>query len=299
MTGDGSMIVSPEALTRLKEALLRYRTRTNTMMSEVTSDLSRRLKRLEVARDEAQREVRRFQRDLSDCDEDDDSGQAQSDLDAAEERLKRIDHWIGQVVDALPQFKRANQGAQTLVTRLPRTVSFLEGKLTQFMDYANVQMPKYSARGGNSTTAGPSATAIVGDVTSDHLKNLPDVALPAGYQWVKLDAISRRDDLRPDESFHKASEEDVKKGFYLLKNEILPALDEDRTLPSDHFGNLDRGAGRSYAEGIQRVYDAFFGGDCIALDRGLGDGKYGVTNGRHRLHIARDLGWEAVPVKIL
>lgn len=68
---------------------------------------------------------------------------------------------------------------------------------------------------------------------------------------------------------------------------------------SDHFARIDRGKGSSYAEGKQRVYDAFFGDDCITLDRGPSDGKYGVTNGRHRLRIARALGWEAVPVKIL
>lgn len=301
MAADRSMIVSPEALTRLVVALQQYRTRTSSTIAEIASDLSRRLKHLEAVREEAQREVRHRQRVLSECDEDDDYGRARAELEAAEERLSKAGCWVEQAADTLPQFKRVNQGAQVLVgNRLPRAISVLEEKFARYMDYANVQIPNEGAgRGYSTVAAGPSSAAVGTGVISSGRRDYSDNPLPSGFQWVRLDSISPEYDLRPEETFHKLSEAEVQAGFSMLSDEVLPALKRDITYSTHHFAQHDLEKGRSYADGAQRVYEAFFGMDCVILDKGRGDGQYGVTNGRHRIYVARALGWPAIPAKIV
>jgi len=68
---------------------------------------------------------------------------------------------------------------------------------------------------------------------------------------------------------------------------------------SSYFSRLDRQAGRSYEEGLQRVYEAFFGADHIRLSRFKGSQLWGIDNGRHRIQIARDLGWKFIPAKTI
>lgn len=300
MTADGTMIVSPEALSRLKDGLFRYRTHTNKILSEVAGDISRRLRRLEAVAEDAQREVRRRQRELSDLDRDDDSEQARSDLYAAEERQKRVDHWIGQVADALPQFKRLNQDAQELVrSSLPRAVSFIDEKLARYIAYANVQMPSSETRHVRSNVLGHAQSYLQASSESTEPTKLLSSPLPQGFQWVRLESISSADNLRLEDKFQKVSEAEVRTGFSLLKNEILPAIESDQTLSSEYFAELDRKMDRAYAQGSQRVYDAFFGTDCVTLDQGRGGGIHGVTNGRHRIAVAKSLGWVAVPAKVI
>ena len=50
--------------------------------------------------------------------------------------------------------------------------------------------------------------------------------------------------------------------------------------------------------GLLRVYEAFFGDDVIHLGRGRRDKLFGVDSGRHRIKVAMDAGWTAVPVKM-
>lgn len=300
MVSDGNMIVSSEALTRLRDALLRFRARTNTTVSDVASDLSRRLNRLDAMREDAQQDVRSCQRYLSACDDNDDRGHAQSELDSAEERLRRINHRFGRILDAFSQFKRANQGAQELISsRLPHAVSYLEIKLALLAEYINVQMPAPITGQGYITATGLPVAGAALPNQSDNGIDLSDVPLPSGFQWVRLDSISRSDDLRPDEKFHKVSEADVHAGFALLQDVVLPALGKDLTRSSDYFYDLDRMAGRNHdGNGAKKVYDVFFGDTSVTLHQGYGDGQYGVHDGRHRIHAARDIGWVAIPAKV-
>lgn len=300
MPGDGTMIVSPEALANLKESLERYRSRASVAIREVSQELSGRLKRLEEARDDAKREVYRYERELSSCD-DDDGTSAQAALDVAEERLRRVDYWVEQVAAALPPMKRANQAAVAILgNRVPRAVSFLTEKIARFAEYANVMISDGGATGGRLGTASLSAAVETGVAGVPLMtQGAPLALLPKGFQWVNLDSISHTDDLRAEEAFHKVSKQEVLSGFSLLKDEVLPSLREDTARDSDYFGNLDRGNNRRYEYGTQRIFDAFFGRDCITLDKGRNDGKYGVTNGRHRILVARELGWTAIPARVL
>ena len=73
---------------------------------------------------------------------------------------------------------------------------------------------------------------------------------------------------------------------------------------------LARGAGRdelasrdaaSNARPLRRladVYDTFLGSDAITVSR-MPNGKFDVQNGRHRIEVARELGVNSLPVRVL
>jgi hypothetical protein len=69
---------------------------------------------------------------------------------------------------------------------------------------------------------------------------------------------------------------------------------------SSYFWRIDRQAGRSYEEGLQRVYDAFFGADHIRLYRFKWSLRLKVDDkSRHWIQVARDLGWKFIPAKVI
>ena len=130
----------------------------------------------------------------------------------------------------------------------------------------------------------------------DALTQLP---LPSGFRWVSLEHISRRDDLGADEGFKKVNESDMRRGFGTLRRQVLPFLESHPEANSHSFLEADGYTPEGAPKPRQQVYEAFFGQGAIALDGPSPDGIFSVTNGRHRIKVARDLGWTAVPVSII
>jgi hypothetical protein len=69
--------------------------------------------------------------------------------------------------------------------------------------------------------------------------------------------------------------------------------------PRDAFRDLDEKSGVTYENGLLRIYEAFFGQqDYIYLERPRGSSSFSITNGRHRVKVAQDLGWDAIPARV-
>ena len=49
---------------------------------------------------------------------------------------------------------------------------------------------------------------------------------------------------------------------------------------------------------LQQIYDAFFNKEYVYLERRRGQEKFDITNGRHRIRIALDLGSDAIPARV-
>jgi hypothetical protein len=128
--------------------------------------------------------------------------------------------------------------------------------------------------------------------------DLTHYALPPGFRWIPLDEIEI--EHLPESEFHKVSSDTMRVGMEKL-GEVLERLQERLTEPftdnSIYFMRLDRQAGRSYEEGLLRVYEAFFGQDHIRLRRIKGSSHWIIEKGRHRIQVARALGWKAVPAE--
>lgn len=118
----------------------------------------------------------------------------------------------------------------------------------------------------------------------------------SGIQNVSLDAIDVQDSyVETPDDFKKVSHEEMTRGMEVLESEVRPAVEQG--FDADHFREVDQARGVDYAHGTQRVYEAFYGDEPIRLNR-IGD-RYEVVNGYHRLYVAREMGLDTVPARVI
>lgn len=117
-----------------------------------------------------------------------------------------------------------------------------------------------------------------------------------GIQEVPVNQIDTSDmtHVNTPDDFNKVSYEEMKDGFHKLDTVVRPEVEKGTT--GDTFYELDKKQNLDYANGYQRVYDAFYGGDAIQLEKDGDD--YQVINGAHRLYVAEQLGVRSVPAHV-
>lgn len=116
-----------------------------------------------------------------------------------------------------------------------------------------------------------------------------------GLVHVPLSMIDLTDSpVAGPESYGKVPYAEMRRGLFSLEEKVLPAV--SRGAVGDDFSQLDQRRALGYADGFRRIYDSFFGDGAILLD--WHDGSFHVTNGYHRLQIARELGWKTIPARV-
>lgn len=122
--------------------------------------------------------------------------------------------------------------------------------------------------------------------------------LPKGFVWFRLDNIAATPEFALLE-WGAVSQAEMRRWFSVLEKEVLEIFETMGTgRRSDYFRALDNRKGATYENGVQRVYDAFFGDAPIMLSGGESGETFKIENGVHRIAVARRLAWEFVPVKI-
>jgi hypothetical protein len=174
---------------------------------------------------------------------------------------------------------------------LRRGRSVLRAKIDMLNEYLSIQVEGvgYSDRASVDADVARGQTALAG------------YPLPAGFRWVPLAQIELRQepsDIQSAAEFRKTDKETMRRGFVQLQSEILPRLARNAACASDYFGAIDLQNEHDYEHGLQRVFDAFFGQDHVHLGRANAAGMFDVINGRHRIRLAQELGWDVVPAKL-
>ena len=87
-----------------------------------------------------------------------------------------------------------------------------------------------------------------------------------------------------------------------LGRDLLPTLSREGFCRID-LDRFDQNAGRNdgsivHPESLANLYDIFFGSDPIAASPSF-NGMLELSSGRHRVLIAKDLGWTHVPGRML
>ena len=115
--------------------------------------------------------------------------------------------------------------------------------------------------------------------------------LPNNFSLVALDEIDDSDsELR---AFEKVNRSDVEWGIEQLERVVVPAV--QRGKGADYFASRDATEGLTGDRSYTAVHRAFFNEhQAIKLSR-RADGKLDVSNGYHRLRVARELGLARLP----
>ncbi|MEW6277167.1 MAG: hypothetical protein AB1758_00990 [Candidatus Eremiobacterota bacterium] len=97
-------------------------------------------------------------------------------------------------------------------------------------------------------------------------------------------------------AFEKVTMEEMRTGLETLQS-MLPEIESGQGSTSGYWADRDRQAGLSTPEGRERIFDAFFGDSAIRLEK---DGDtYDIVNGRHRIWLARQMGLQSLPARVV
>jgi hypothetical protein len=294
-------VFSIEALEILNRALKRFASRTEEYLESVAPEIERGIEILEERRQQWARILLSWQEEYDSADpEEDDLDYIACKIEEAEEHLSRLETWQSRVEESQQKFlNRASQLGEFASTQAVEAQTFLSEKIDLIRKYHSIPVGS-GAAGSASSSVGSSqiSSKIAGSQLANELMALP---LPDGFRWINLDEISSEamSELPTESDFRKVEYNEVVRGFNVLKDEILPLLQQTpQNANSDYFGEQDRNRGFDESNGARRVFDAFFGSDPIYLERASREGKFNITNGRHRIRVAQDLGFNAIPAKI-
>jgi hypothetical protein len=235
-------------------------------------------------------EAARLSDEYESLDEDEDGGYLQDSLYEVREELGHAEAAGARVEEAHDTFlSGANALSRIIDDRLPAARAFLERKLEQAHAYVSLHPS------ADSGSAGHLASSVAATAGGGGRLALEAFRLPEGFTWIPVDQIEATHLAAVD--FRKVSESDIERGFSLLVREILPRIQAGPPADADVFRETDRMACRDESSGARRAFEAFFGLDAIRLDRRVGDPVFSVTNGRHRIDVARRLGLTHVPAR--
>jgi hypothetical protein len=204
------------------------------------------------------------------------------------EQLRRL---LNRQLDELAQSVRAQARAVEVaagpgIDRLGRFWTGLTGATASFRAQLSRFTPARPGSGAQLT--GPGTSAATGPAPAmSAVLNRPTVG-PHGHVLVGLDQIDTSDStVRGPESFQHVPMGEMREGLLLLER-VLAAIEN----------GADRDELRRLDATYLRVYDAFFGDTAIRLVR-RPDGRYEVTNGYHRIWLARQLGIDELPARVV
>jgi hypothetical protein len=303
----------PERLQQFHAALAEFITRFGQQVSALEVQHSRASEFLERRHTALASRVADLEELLSTADEDTDTWAIEQELEEAQSELEET---IECKVRANAARTRYHQQAARirglLQSGIPQGRSFLQRKIDVLHEIVAIAPPEISTAGGSiaatsatagaapsSAGAGASPGLIVEALSYSSIMEF--YPLPQGFRWIRLDQIAPAE-LEPARNIAESRKEsfaNMKKGFAILQQEILPALSKmSSDQAHDYFRSQDVSAPRADGLFRQNVFSAFFGRsapEVIRLEKRRSDSSYTVVNGYHRIHVAMELGWKAVP----
>jgi hypothetical protein len=303
-------ITSFDSLRRLDEALGAFSEDVANKIQTIGRQAERRFAEIVRRCEELESELRYLQSEYDSADEDDDTGYLSYKIQETEEKLRQALNLQRQAEEAIENYVRRARRVDAVANEsVGEARNFLKQKLGELQEYSSVSLAGGDSFKGTSgtpvSTADNSAKSQAPvSLSGGSIEDLEKIPLPKGFKWVRLDEISFKeipDDLefRSDFSYEK-----LKSGLQRFEKEILPVLQKSpENSNAEFFENLDVENKTSEADGLKTIFNGFFkqgnGKDFIKIERFSDDSKYeSIINGRHRLKVARDLGWKVIPAEV-
>lgn len=278
-----AQVGSEERLAELGAALATLAVLGPGYIAEMRQELRRRIDSLEDFTRDLERDEF-WADDDSDPEEEEDPVEEAHDTEAQLEAAMAAILRVRDLWDAFDGCARVAEGL--LDNDVPAQVTYLRAQVEELQSSARVQVPGIDsgtvARQVRPQSAPP-----------------PAEELPGECVWISLSEIDTESELIGtvfDEPGGRRDYNTYKSMMEVLWFEVLPCVKDDPGRGRDKLPSESSGArGMLIA---RHVFDAFFGDDCIYLERGRQSTKFSIVNGRHRIKMALDLGWAAVPARV-
>ena len=211
---------------------------------------------------------------------------AQAACERAQERLVRAER-------AVRLADQADAALHVALSRFGREANDAIRDGRALLSAARLDLETYleSAGGGVAPGTPPLATgpALPAPAASSGVKD-------AHVKDVQLSAIDTSDREISAADYQKGySPDDLKWAYHALHEVVMPGVAAGHG--RDYFARRDAAEGRQGTRSYSDTFGGFFGDDAIRLER-RGD-KYVVTNGYHRIWIAKQMGLQSVPARVV
>lgn len=135
------------------------------------------------------------------------------------------------------------------------------------------------------------------DKASDNVARFTDMLeQKSNMQDVAIADLPDPEGISGPEDFTKYSAESLQSGIEKLEK-MKPIIDSGVGDNSDYWREYDAAHGLSVPDGYQIVYDSYYGGEHIRVEK-FGD-DYDIINGRHRIWLAKQMGVESLPMEVV
>lgn len=297
---DRAANVRYEAIAKLEEALGSFARASLERLRIAETTLRRTTESLEDRRRDLRYEISQLRDEIASADPESDTSGARRRLEEAESSLAKVRAWQGRVEEAAQRYQREAQKLEQISSGTTiEAHAYLRRLLDDLAAYFALQHDG-SSSARLSSLAGSSTISSSGMEQAQTTFDPTSFALPDGFRWVSVEEVdkSRLVDVQQDDAYKKASYAEMRRGFDALRDEILPLMNDSETpVDTSTFASRDAASGTPHEQGLQRVYEAFFGEASIYLSRGPNAGLFSINNGRHRIKVAMDAGWAAVPAR--
>lgn len=310
---------SVEGLAVLEESLGRAQNRVEEFLETARAQVSSLLEWITEREHDAQRAISEAearlgwaQDGLSDCansgyDEDENPPDCTSwedqiystrqEVSAAEVRLEEVRRVADELLRAAEDFlhsARELDGVSEQRMRLARL--YLQAKTRDLHSYLAVSQsaaPYSAAASGGGATSLGSLNGVASSTATSQCSRFSE----KGFVSINVSDIpSDEIGSLSEGDFRKYSYAEMQEGARRFDLEVRPAVEAGAG--RDFFKQKDREAASDYEHGLERLYDSYYGSEPIRVTR-MKSGRMEVTNGRHRLFVAKQAGIATVPVSLV
>jgi hypothetical protein len=279
------------SLEELEICIARFAVETKDAIEAIERQIEQKAERLDQIVAERRRVVSDLLADSESTDDEQDRRAIQKQLEAAEEELREAKNWQRRVQETCAAHQKNLKRVDYLAGKhTDRGRTFLKAQVAQLYEYVEFKPSRAASNGGALFQTAPALS-------------LTRMGLPAGFGWISLDDLNPDDTkgLSAESDYRKGfSESDMKEGLRLLRDRVLPEIQRDPSAATIwHFTELDNAEQRSGVNSLADIFAAYFGDSQIKVSRYQGQRYFNIGNGRHRIKAARDLGWDAVPGRIV
>lgn len=299
-----------DALVHMRDALVRFRESTSNVSTQLRARVERAEAVLSRHRASLESEIEAQRSLLSESKDEDERREAGRALDEAYAALSVVRKRSRELARAVAHHSRVVTSWHNAIgTTLPAAAAYLAQKHAEATNYQRVALPGspvQSSIGGSAEVENAVCASSTGEslLAGPAHANSPDELpkLPSGFTWIPISQFDQSE-LPNRNDFKKGiSPSDMANGLQRLWSELIPTLNANARPSRAVCEAFDEANGRVdpmgfvHPESLSNLWDVFFNRrEHIRVTFDERTEKWSIDNGRHRVRIAKDLGWKYVP----